>query len=139
MPSAIRVTLSSNSRRRSYTVPIRGSSAVRYASMRSRTLGPNVWRWSKSPSTLDRRNALLDALEHGLAEAPLHHRVDRRALLLDEGLDARVQLFHAALHGHGEEREDLVELRQERGVQVAGRRRAELERADDTVLVEERR
>ena len=60
MPSAIRVTLSSNSRRRSYTVPIRGSSAVRYASMRSRTLGANVWRWSKSPSTLDRRNAMID-------------------------------------------------------------------------------
>ena len=32
-----------------------------------------------------------------------------------------------------------MELRQVRGVQVAGRRRAELERADDTVLIEERR
>ena len=47
---------------------------------------------------------LLDALEHGLAEPPLHHRVDRRALLLDDGLDAVVQLLHAPLHRHREER-----------------------------------
>src|SRR5262249_48985734 len=30
------------------------------------------------------RSLPLDAVEHGLAEAPLDHRVDRRALLLDE-------------------------------------------------------
>jgi len=65
--------------------------------------------------------------------------MDRRALLLDEGLDAGVQLLHAALDGHGEERQDLVKLRQVRRVQVARPRRAELERTDHAVLVEQGR
>ena len=81
----------------------------------------------------------LQAVEHGLAEAPLHHRVDRRELLLDLGLNAGVQLFHAALDGHGEERQHLVQLRQVVGVQVARVGRAQRQRADDSVLIVQRR
>src|SRR6266542_7007924 len=61
-----------------------------------------------------------EAVEHRLAEAPLDRRVDRRALLLDEGLDARVQLLHAALNSHGEQRQHFLELEKMRRVQVAG-------------------
>ena len=42
MLSAMRVTLSSNSRRRWYTEPSRGSRLLRYAATRSRTPGPKV-------------------------------------------------------------------------------------------------
>ena len=85
------------------------------------------------------RGAALDAPQHGPAEPPLHDGVDRGAPLLDERLDAPVQLLHAPLDGHREQGQDLGELRQVRRVEVAGARRAELERADHLVLVEERR
>ena len=62
----------------------------------------------------------LDAFEHRAPEAPLHRRVDGRALLLDDRLHAVVQLVHAALHGDGEQRQHLPELGQARRIQVAG-------------------
>ena len=81
----------------------------------------------------------LQAVQHRLAEPPLHHRMDRGESLLDLGLDARIQLFHAALDRHREQRQHLVELRQMVGVQVARVRRAQRQRADDPVLIVERR
>ena len=79
--------------------------------------------------------ALLERVEDGAPEAPLHGRMDRGALLLDERLHARVQLLDAALHRHREEGQDLVELRQMERREVTGHRRAQLERADHAVLV----
>ncbi len=81
----------------------------------------------------------LDAVEHGAAEAPLDHRVDCCALLLDDRLDAVVQLVHAALHSHREERQDLEQVRRERHAERSGFRRDQLEAADDRVLVDEGR
>ena len=81
----------------------------------------------------------LHGLQHRLAEAPLHHRVDGGEPLLDEALDARMQLVHAALHRHREERQDLLEPGREQGVEVARIRRGEAQHADELVLVEQRR
>jgi len=76
----------------------------------------------------------LEGVEHGPPEAPLHGRVDRRALLLDERLHARVQLLDAALHRHREERQDLlgvlvwtvgVRAARDRGVRAEGSHRGE--------------
>ena len=86
-----------------------------------------------------RGSLALEAVEDRLAEAPLDDGVDGRALLLDEGLDTAVQFVHAALDGHGEERQHLFELgRVERG-EVAGIGRAQFEGADRLLLVVQRR
>jgi len=81
----------------------------------------------------------LDAVEHRFAESPLHRGVDRRALLLDERLDPAVQLLLAPLHRHREERHHLLELREVRGVQVAGLRRGEVQHTDQLLLIVEGR
>src|SRR5437867_6982406 len=81
----------------------------------------------------------LQPVEHGLPEPPLDDGMDRGEALLDLRLDPRVELFHAALDGHGEERQHLVQLGQLRSVEVAGAWRAELQRADHPVLVVQRR
>ena len=90
---------------------------------------------------LERRGGRLrlQAVEHGLAEAPLHHRVDRGELLLDLGLNAGVQLVHAALDGHGEERQHLAQLRQVVRVEVPRIGRTQRQRADDAILIVQRR
>ena len=60
----------------------------------------------------------LQTIQDGLAEPPLHHRVDGREALLDLGLDAGVELVQAPLHGHGEERQHFLELGQMGRVEV---------------------
>jgi hypothetical protein len=64
----------------------------------------------------------LQAVQHRLAEAPLHRGMDGGEPLLDLRLHAGVQLFHAALHGHGEERQHLAERRELGRREVAGPR-----------------
>src|SRR5262249_17295002 len=85
------------------------------------------------------RGLTLEAVQHRLAEPPLHDRVDGGELLLDLRLDASVQLLHASLYGHREERQDLMRLGELRGVEIAGIRRAEPEGPDGPVLVAQRR
>ncbi len=60
----------------------------------------------------------LELVEYRLAKTPLDHRMDGRALLLDEGLHPPLQLVDAALHGHREERQDLVEDGEVSGVEI---------------------
>ena len=81
----------------------------------------------------------LELVEDRLAEAPLDHRMDGRALFLDEGLHADVQLVHAALDGHGEQRQHLLDPRRLQRVEIAGPRGREGERADRRALVVQRR
>ena len=61
-----------------------------------------------------------DMVQGGLLEAPLHRRVYRRALFLDDGLDPLIQLFQAAVLGHGKQGQNRVHLGGVQGVQRAG-------------------
>src|SRR5215470_13781771 len=80
----------------------------------------------------------LEAVEHGAPESPLDRGVDRRALLVDNRLDAAVELLHAPLHGHREQWKHFLQPGQVGGIQVAGARGDQLERANHLVLVVER-
>ena len=53
---------------------------------------------------------VLDVVQGGLLEAPLHRGVDGGALFLDDGLDALVELLQAAVQGHGKERQHLGQV-----------------------------
>ena len=82
---------------------------------------------------------VLDAVEDRTPEPPLDRGMDRCALLLDDRLDASLQLIEAPPDGHREEREHLAELDQAHRPEIPGIRRGQLERADRLVLVVQRR
>src|SRR5262245_65195772 len=79
----------------------------------------------------------LEAVEHGTPESPLDRWVNRRALLVDDRLDAAVQLLHAPLHSHREERKHFLQPGQVGGVQVPDSRGYQLQGADHLILVTE--
>ena len=80
----------------------------------------------------------LEAVEHGPPESPLDGGVNRGALLVDDGLDAAVQLLHAPLDRHGEQGQHFLELGEVGRVQIPDAGRDQLQGADHLVLVVER-
>ena len=80
----------------------------------------------------------IEGVQHRAPEAPLHGGVDGGALLVDDGLDAAVQLLDAALDRHREQRQHFLQSREVGAVQIARVRRHQLEGADHPLLVVQR-